>query len=159
MLVLLAGTAGALSALHGRNLVHRDLTPDHVVVGQDEQGQERPILIELGLAPVAASSGIPGYPGSPPYVAPEQVAGEEVDARADIHALGQMIAEIWGGRVPSRANLGRLWKRDTEDQMPRAVGDLVRGMTAADPARRTADLSEIVEALMTQRDQADQDGT
>lgn len=159
MLVLLAGTAGALSALHGRDLVHRDLTPDHVVIGHDEQGRERPILIELGLAPVTASSGIPGHPGTPPYVAPEQVAGEEADARADIYALGQMIAEIWGGRVPARANLGRLWKRDAENQMPRAIGDLVRGMTAADPARRTADLGEIVEGLMMQQDQAGQDAS
>ena len=158
MLVLLAGTAGALSALHGRDVVHRDLTPEHVVVGHDDDGREQPVLIELGLAPVAAPSGIPGHAGVPPYVAPEQVAGEEADTRADIHALGQMIAEIWGGRVPVRANLGRLWKRDAEDQMPRAIGDLVRGMTAADSARRTADLGEIVEVLLTQRDQAEQDG-
>lgn len=159
MLVLLAGTAGALGALHGRDLVHRDLTPDHVVIGHDEEGRERPILIELGLAPVAAAAGLPGYPGVPPYVAPEQVAGEDVDAHADIHALGQMIAEIWGGRVPSRANLGRLWKRDAEDQMPRAIGDLVRIMTAPDPARRTADLGDVMEILLLQHDQADQNGS
>jgi len=158
MLSLLAETAGALSVLHRRELVHRDLTPDHVVIGRDNQGRELPVLIEFGLAPVAAASGTPGYPGVPPYVAPEQVAGEDVDTSADIHALGQMIAELWGGRVPARANLGRLWKRDAEDQMPRDIGDLVRGMTASDPSRRTTDLGDIVGVLEAQRDQVGQDG-
>lgn len=150
MLSLLAGTAGALGVLHRRELVHRDLTPDHVVVGHDNQGRELPVLIEFGLAPVAAAAGIAGYPGVPPYVAPEQVAGEEVGTSADIYALGQMIAELWGGRVPTRANLGRLWKRDADDQMPRDIGDLVRAMTAAEPSRRTTDLGDIIEVLKAQ---------
>ncbi len=158
MLSLLAGTAGALSVLHRRDLMHRDLTPDHVVIGRDNHGKELPILIEIGLAPVAAASGIAGYPGVPPYVAPEQVAGEDVDTSADIYALGQMIAELWGGRVPARANLGRLWKRDGADQMPRDIGDLVRAMTASDPSRRTTDLGDIVEVLKAQLDQGDPDG-
>ncbi|BAQ15737.1 protein kinase domain-containing protein [Methyloceanibacter caenitepidi] len=159
MLSLLADTAGALSVLHRRDIVHRDLTPDHVVVGRDNQGRELPVLIELGLAPVAAAPGVAGYPGVPPYVAPEQVAGGDVDTSADIYALGQMIAELWGGRVPARANLGRLWKRDGEDQMPRDIGDLVRGMTAAEPSRRTTDLGDIVEVLKSQQDQAEPNGS
>ncbi|WP_108682456.1 protein kinase [Methyloceanibacter sp. wino2] len=153
MLSLLADTAGALGVLHRREIVHRDLTPDHVVIGRDNQGRELPVLIELGLAPVAAAPGVGGYPGVPPYVAPEQVAGAEVDTSADIYALGQMIAELWGGRVPSRANLGRLWKRDAGDQMPRDIGDLVRGMTAPEPSRRTTDLGDIIEALKAQLNQ------
>jgi serine/threonine-protein kinase len=153
MISLLAGTAGALSVLHRRDLVHRDLTPDHVIIRRDDHGEHLPVLIEIGLAPVASASGIAGYPGVPPYVAPEQVAGEEVDTSADIYALGQMIAELWGGRVPARANLGRLWKRDAADQMPRDIGDLVRGMTASDPSRRTTDLGDIVEVLKSSRDQ------
>jgi serine/threonine-protein kinase len=159
MISLLAGTAAALSVLHRRDLVHRDLTPDHVVVGRDNQGKERPILIEFGLAPVATESGIASYPGVPPYVAPEQVAGADVDKSADIYALGQMIAELWGGRVPSRANLGRLWKRDGEDQMPRDIGDLVRAMTASEASRRTTDLGDIVEVLQSSRDQAGEEAS
>ncbi|MGA9539652.1 MAG: hypothetical protein WBQ77_01175 [Methyloceanibacter sp.] len=159
VLSLLAGTAGALSVLHRRELVHRDLTPDHVVVGRDNQGSELPVLIELGLAPVTMGAGIPGNPGVPPYVAPEQVAGEDSGTSADIHALGQMIAELWGGQVPSRANLGRLWKRDEGNQMPRDIGDLVRGMTAAESSRRTTDLGDIVEVLKSQRDLAGQDAS
>ncbi|MDJ0512497.1 MAG: hypothetical protein QNJ62_03520 [Methyloceanibacter sp.] len=159
VLSLLAGTAGALSVLHRRELIHRDLTPDHVVIARDNQGRELPVLVELGLAPVTVEAGLPVYAGLPPYVAPEQVAGEEVDTSADIHALGQMIAELWGGRVPSRANLGRLWKRDEGDQMPRDIGDLVRAMTAAEPSRRTTDLGDIVEVLKSQRDEVGEDNS
>ena len=155
MISFLAETAGALGVLHRRELVHRDLTPDHVVIGRDKEGREVPVLIEFGLAPVASSSGILGYPGVPPYVAPEQVAGEDVDTSADIYALGQMIAELWGGRVPSRANLGRLWKRDAADQMPRDIGDLVRAMTAPEPSRRTTDLGDIIEVLKAQLNQGE----
>ncbi|HML91646.1 hypothetical protein [Methyloceanibacter sp.] len=152
MLDLLASTAGALGVLHGRELAHRDLSPEHVVVARDDQGRERPVLADLGLAPVA---GVNGFSGTPPYVAPEQVANEASDTRADIHALGQMIAEIWGGRVPTRANLGRLWKRDAEDGMPRAIGELVRSMVAADPERRLTDLNEVAQVLRAQRENAD----
>jgi tetratricopeptide (TPR) repeat protein len=155
MLSLLADTAGALSVLHRRDLVHRDLTPDHVVISHDNQGRDQPVLIELGLAPITVAAGIAAYPGVPPFVAPEQVAGEEVGTSADIYALGQMIAALWGGRVPARANLGRLWKRDAEDQMPRDIGDLVRAMTAEEPSRRTTDLGDIIEVLKTHRDQGE----
>lgn len=152
MLELLAETADALRVLHARELAHRDLSPEHVVVARDDQGRERPVLIDLGLAPVA---GVNGFSGTPPYVAPEQVAGDAADTRADIHALGKMIAEIWGGRVPTRANLGRLWKRDAEDGMPRAVGDLVRSMVAAEPERRVTDLNEVAQVLRAQHEHAE----
>ena len=85
--------------------------------------------------------------GTPPYVAPEQVAGTAVDACADVYALGQMIAEVWGGKVPSHSALGMLWHKDVPDAMPRALSDLVRGMVTADPARRLSDLNAIAAAL------------
>ncbi|MEM7192869.1 MAG: hypothetical protein AAF405_08425, partial [Pseudomonadota bacterium] len=153
LLDLLARTVDALSVLHKRGLPHRALSPEHVILSRDDEGTVRPILVELGLAPLALPSGAAGSPGMPPYVAPEQVAGSDADTSADIYALGQMISEVWGGQVPVRANLGRLWKRDSEDQMPRAIGDLVRGMTAAEPDRRLADLNDIVEVLDVERGQ------
>jgi len=58
-----------------------------------------------------------------------------------------MIAEVWGGKVPTRQGLGRLWQRDAPDGMPRAVEELLRSMLAPDPAQRTADLGYVAEAL------------
>lgn len=155
LLELLAGVTEALTVLHGRGIVHRDLKPENVIVTRGAEGREWPVLIDLGIALVAGREDALKHFGTPPYVAPEQVAGSAVDARADVYALGQMIAEIWGGAVPSRAGLGRLWHKETADEMPRAVGDIVREMLAPDPARRTHDLSYIAEALRSQRQQMD----
>ncbi|WP_083238211.1 protein kinase domain-containing protein [Methyloceanibacter marginalis] len=137
LLELLAGVADALTVLHGRGIVHRDLKPENVIVTRGEQGREWPVLIDLGIALVAGRADALKHFGTAPYVAPEQVAGEAVDARADVYALGQMIAEIWGGAVPGpqRAGLGRFWHRQAQGEgMPRAIGDIVRDMLA--PERR-----------------------
>jgi serine/threonine protein kinase len=91
--------------------------------------------------------------GTPPYVAPEQVAGQAVDARADVYALGHMIAEVWGGKLPSHSALGLLWHKDAPDAMPRVLGELVGDMLEADPARRLSDLGAVAEALRAQSQQ------
>ncbi len=152
LLDLLAGIADALVELHRRNIVHRDLKPENVIVARDGGG-ERPVIIDLGIAFVAGRADELKHFGTPPYVAPEQVAGRPVDARADVYALGQMIAEIWGGNVPARFTL-RTWRRGEEARsMPRPIRKIVRGMLRADPGRRTSDLTRVAEALRTQRRQ------
>jgi tetratricopeptide (TPR) repeat protein len=149
LLELLADVAEALANLHAQGLVHLDLTPQNVIVTRDEQGPERPVLIGLdvlsGVRPKA-----PAHFAMSPYAAPEQGTGAPVDGRADVYSLGQMIAEIWGGNIPARSGLGKLWHREAQDEMPRAIGDIVLGMLETDPARRTGDLSYVAEALRSQ---------
>jgi tetratricopeptide (TPR) repeat protein len=153
LLGLLAGVADALIALHGKGILHRDLKPENVIVVRDKQGREWPVLIDLGIALVAGRPDELKHFGTPPYVAPEQAAGKAVDARADIYALGQMIAEIWGGKLPSHRAFGRLWHKEMPDEMPRTISDLVRGMVVEDPAHRTKDLTQVAEALRAQQRQ------
>jgi serine/threonine protein kinase len=95
----------------------------------------------------AEAQNVFGSRGTAPYTAPEQAEGEPGDFRSDLYALGQMIAEIWGGKVPARQTLGRLWQREAPDGMPRAVEEMVREMLALDPVQRTADLSHVAETL------------
>jgi serine/threonine-protein kinase len=156
LLEILASVADALTVLHEKGIAHRDLTPDTIVVVRDAKGLDRPILVGLGVARVAAEKESLRHAGTPPYVAPEQRLGEPGDGRADIYALGQMIAEIWGGAVPGPppTGFGRLWHRGAQGEaMPRAIGDIVRDMLAPDPSRRTGDLSYVAEALRSQRRQ------
>ncbi len=150
LLALLAGTADALTVLHARGIVHRDLKPENVIVAREPQGGERPVLIDLGIALVAGRADALKHFGTAPYVAPEQAAGAAVDGRADIYALGQMIAEIWGGALPDHHGIGKLWKKNSPDAMPRTIADLVRGMVEPDPARRVSDIQAIAKVLRAQ---------
>ncbi len=153
LLELLAGTAEALSVLHAHSVVHRDLKHENVIVTRGDRGAEWPVLIDLGIALVTRSEDALKHFGTPPYIAPEQASGGSVDASADVYALGQMVAEVWDGSVQSSSGLGRLWSRDSEGQMPRDAGELVREMLAPDPARRISDLSSIAQALRSLRQQ------
>ena len=150
LLELLAGVAEALVALHARNIVHRDLMPENVIVARDAQGGETPVIVDLGIAVVASRPEERQLFGTPHYMAPEQVAGGSVDAPVDVYALGQMIAEIWGGKLTSHSALGKLWQKDAPDAMPRDIGDLVGDMLEPDPARRLSDLSSVAHALRAQ---------
>jgi serine/threonine protein kinase len=116
------------------------------------------VLIALGLALVAGRpDGLERF-GTPPYVAPEQLRGDKVDGRADVYALGQMIAEIWG-KVPPRFTLGLLRRADEPLLMPKAIREIVRGMLSAAPERRLYDLKLIAEALRAERRQLEKEAT
>jgi len=94
----------ALEALHRRGLVHRDLKPSNVFL--TPHGVK---LLDFGLArPIPTGSGatetdltLPGTViGTPDYMAPEQVLGQTVDARADLFAAGTLLFEMLCGKPP-----------------------------------------------------------
>jgi tetratricopeptide (TPR) repeat protein len=150
LLELLAGVADALAVLHAQGLVHRALTPEAVIVTRGH-GAEWPVLVGLGVPLPAETGAMFKPPNVAPYAAPEQLEGQPGDPRADLYALGQMIAEVWGGEVPTRQGLGRIWHRDTQGGRPRTVEELLRGLMAPDPAQRNVDLGYVAQALRRQR--------
>jgi tetratricopeptide (TPR) repeat protein len=118
---LVARLCETLAYLHGRGIVHRDLKPSNVLVASGE----RPVLVDFGLAAhfdtegrerLQAGGEVEGTVG---YMAPEQLRGEYVDARADLFAVGCILYECLTGRLPFRAtSVGSLRLAHERDEPP-----------------------------------------
>jgi YVTN family beta-propeller protein len=99
--------AAALDAAHAKGLVHRDIKPGNVLIERRDGEDEHIYLTDFGLArAIEATTGITAtgaFVGTLDYVAPEQIRGQRVDARADVYALGCVLFELLTGNPPFAA--------------------------------------------------------
>ncbi|MBI2569921.1 MAG: tetratricopeptide repeat protein [Candidatus Schekmanbacteria bacterium] len=103
ILSLVRRLCAPLAYLHGEGIVHRDLKPENILVQPDAT----PVIVDFGLSARFAGEtsretlAIEGSTvGTVSYMAPEQIRGEIVDARADLYALGCILYELLTGRCP-----------------------------------------------------------
>ena len=121
---IVAQVGEALDAAHARGLIHRDVKPANVLVagtGDSEQAY----LTDFGLTrDVEGGDGLTKtgqWVGTLAYVAPEQIRGEPVDARADIYALGAVLYQCLTGSLrfqssPSSRHSRRTWTSRRRDR-------------------------------------------
>lgn len=94
--------ASALGAAHRRGIVHRDLKPENILMRDDTT----PVLTDFGAARIKDRNTIfskdGATVGTPVYMSPEQVTGQELDGRSDIYAIGILFFELLTGSRPFR---------------------------------------------------------
>jgi serine/threonine protein kinase len=100
---LIAQVGSGLDAIHAAGLVHRDVKPANVLLSGN-RGDDHAYITDFGVARnVSTESGLTQtgrFVGTLDYVAPEQISGGAVDARADVYALGCLLFKLLTGEVP-----------------------------------------------------------
>lgn len=123
----------ALDEAHANGVLHRDLKPDNIVVGDRRNLRDFTKVLDFGIAKLQES--VPGAMafqtvvgvvcGTPEYMSPEQARGEEVDGRTDLYSLGVILYQMLTNQLPFQAGsaLGVVTKHLTE--APRPPSELV----------------------------------
>jgi serine/threonine protein kinase len=162
LLPLLSGVACA----HRAGVVHRDLKPEHILLAKGGRRREVPKILDFGIAkltgppcePVTSITRRNVVLGTPAFMAPEQLLGETVDARADVYSLGVLLYAMLAGRRPFDAEGYNqlLFQIASEEpaaltqlrpELPTAVEAIVRRAMARQPERRFDDVDGLALAL------------
>ncbi|MEV0266936.1 serine/threonine-protein kinase [Streptomyces sp. NPDC050617] len=157
---IVVSICNVLAEAHREGIVHRDLKPHNVMVS--EQGYTK--VLDFGIARVPGAAGdtrLTGTgtnPGSPAYMSPEQVRGEEVTGRSDLYALGCLLYEMLADREVfphhSEYAVRHMHNTVTPDPLdtlraglPDEVLYLVARLLAKDAAERPATADEVNRVL------------
>src|SRR5262249_54868577 len=138
-----------------------------VTVGPN--GEDIPKLLDFGIAKVAGHDGQNNLTrtgtifGTPYYMAPEQALGQQVDARADIYAMGVILYEVFSGSLSFQRDsfMGILTQHITSEpepvvqraarmgrQLPPGMAEVISKAMAKDPEKRYRTMDELVGALI-----------
>jgi serine/threonine protein kinase len=125
----------ALAYAHSHKILHRDIKPGNIMINQDDQVK----VADFGLARPITGEAEENPFGTPDYAAPEIMARQAVDQRADIFAAGVVLYEMLTGRVLKSP------RRSVTEYAPvsKRWDDLIDQATHADPAKRIQDALEL----------------
>lgn len=154
---ILIQVARALEYVHRRGLVHRDVTPGNIMVSPEGVAK----LMDFGVAKETDATELTSHGellGTVAYVAPEQITGGAVDARADLYSLGAVLYLMLTGRRPFQARTLAGFIDKHLNRPPRPPRELAPGVPALleevclrllqkDPTRRFASATHLLQVL------------
>jgi serine/threonine protein kinase len=153
-----------LEAAHARGIIHRDLKPENVFLTPRAGGEDAVKLLDFGIARMRPDGGADleqrltkegAIMGTPAYMAPEQLRSErDVDARADLYAVGVLLYEMLAGRPPfDGKTFGVIAHQVLSGKPPplsSPLADVVMRAIALDRERRFPTAAELRRALEAQ---------
>ncbi len=155
-----------LQAAHDEGIIHRDLKPANLMICDPDTPKERVKVMDFGLAKLVeegsnrrvTDTNIDFAVGTPGYICPEQVRGEQMDHRGDLYSVGVMMYELMTGRLPFKGenSMDVLLAHATEApppfaelelkvDIPQQIEDLVRACLEKDPENRPQSARELSE--------------
>jgi serine/threonine-protein kinase len=165
---LLGQLCEALQAAHTEGIIHRDLKPANLMVVDSDTPYEKIKVMDFGLAKMIDAparqlghnnnTGVDFAVGTPGYISPEQVRGEEIDHRADLYAVGVILFELLTGRLPFNGaeTMDVLLAHATEappgfadvgaDGVSPVIEEVVRRCLAKQPAGRPQSARDLAES-------------
>ena len=159
-----------LQAAHDEGIIHRDLKPANLMIMDPDTPRERIKVMDFGLAKLVeqeqarkvTDTNVDFAVGTPGYICPEQVRGEEMDHRGDLYSVGVMMFELLTGRLPftGPSSMDILLAHATEPPptfaqlglkgwVPREIEQLVMECLAKDPDDRPQNARELAERFDT----------
>ncbi|MHC4137545.1 MAG: protein kinase domain-containing protein, partial [Planctomycetota bacterium] len=155
-ILMVLEAAHGLEFAEGRQIVHRDIKPDNLMINDDGQVK----IADLGLAKRGEGAKKKGIIGTPHFIPPEQALGKEVDHRADIYGLGatffRMITgrTLFSGETAKEIVLRHIKEpppaaSSYDDSVPDELDGVISRMLAKDPDRRHQTARELIQDLET----------
>jgi serine/threonine-protein kinase len=141
-LALMVPIARGLEAAHGHGILHRDLKPANVYLHRTPTGSLQPKILDFGISKILGNdftaAGV--VLGTPSYMSPEQVRGDELDARTDLWSLGVILYECLAGRLPFLSRDYRPLCEEILDKPHPPIAELVQGAPS--------DIGRVVDELL-----------
>lgn len=157
LIPIMARVAAALAYAHSRGVTHRDIKPGNIMVDLTRDVVK---VMDFGVARVAdaARTRTGVVLGTPTFMSPEQLAGQNIDGRSDLYSLGVTFFQLLTGQLPYRNDSMAVLMRaiandpvphvsDIRPEVPRALGDVVALALQKHPTTRYADGQQMAEDL------------